>query len=176
MVLDLIINRSVEFCKTIVPKYIEDALEPIKTDDEEVRKYGIQFGVEQCKDFIAHGFKFLHFYTMNLERSVIEVVKGLGILDTQRDLPFKKGSNRCNEDVRPIFWAIKPKSYIARTQEWDEFPNGRWGLSRSPAFGDLEQYYLVGKKSSFNPEELKKIWGEQVTNYENIAAVFINYL
>jgi methylenetetrahydrofolate reductase (NADPH) len=113
---------------------------------------------------------------MNLERSVIEVVKGLGILDTQRDLPFKKGSNRCKEDVRPIFWAIKPKSYIARTQEWDEFPNGRWGVSRSPAFGEIEQYYLVSKKSSFNPEELKKIWGEQVVNYDNIAAVFINYL
>jgi len=52
---------------------------------------------------------------MNLERSVIEIVKGLGILDAQRDLPFKKSSTRLKEDVRPIFWAIKPKSYIART-------------------------------------------------------------
>jgi len=34
----------------------------------------------------------------------------------------------------------------------------------------------VSKKSSFNQEELKKIWGEEVLNYENIAAVFINYL
>jgi hypothetical protein len=52
---------------------------------------------------------------MNLERSVIEIVKGLGILDAQRVLPFKKSSTRLKEDVRPIFWAIKPKSYIART-------------------------------------------------------------
>jgi methylenetetrahydrofolate reductase (NADPH) len=55
--------------------------------------------------------------------------------------------------VRPIFWAIKPKSYIARTRDWDEFPNGRWGVSRSPAFGIPEQYYSMNKKQSFNFEE-----------------------
>ncbi len=107
--------RSVDFCKTEVPNQINEALEPIKADDEEVRKYGIKFGADQCKDLMEHGFRFLHFYTMNLERSVIEIIKELGILDTQRGLPFKKGSNRIKEDVRPIFWAIKPKSYIART-------------------------------------------------------------
>lgn len=85
---------------------------------------------------------------MNLERSVIEVIKGLGILDAQRDLPFKKSTSsqkRLKEEVRPIFWAIKPKSYIARTSEWDEFPNGRWGVSRSAAFGEQDQYYLLNK-------------------------------
>lgn len=71
-----------QFCKTAVPQRVLDGLEPLKADDEEVRSFGIQFGVEQCLDFIAHGFRFLHFYTMNLERSVIEIIKGLGILDT----------------------------------------------------------------------------------------------
>ncbi len=149
----------------MVPKQILEALEPIKADDEEVRKYGIQYGVQMCKDLIAHGFRFLHFYTMNLERSVIDMIKGLSILDSQRDLPFKKSSKRSKEDVRPIFWAIKPKSYIARTQEWDEFPNGRWGVSRSAAFGEPEQYYLIQKKISFNFDELKKLWGDQVVSY-----------
>ncbi len=166
----------IQFCKTRVPHFILDSLEPIKADDEEVRKYGIEFGVQQCKDFIEHGYRFLHFYTMNLERSVIEIIKGLGILDAQRSLPFKKSSKRVKEDVRPIFWAIKPKSYIARTQEWDEFPNGRWGVSRSAAFGELEQYYLNHQKASFNLDEMKKLWGENVESYNNVATVFINFL
>ncbi len=72
----------INFSKTIVPKKILEALEPLKNDDEEVRRYGIEYGVEQCRDFMEHGFRFLHFYTMNLERSVIEIIKGLGILDT----------------------------------------------------------------------------------------------
>jgi methylenetetrahydrofolate reductase (NADPH) len=56
-------------------------MEPLKNDDEEVRKFGIEYGIKQSQDFIDHGFKFLHFYTMNLERSVIDIIKGLGILD-----------------------------------------------------------------------------------------------
>ena len=38
-------------------------------------------------------------------------------------------NNRGDEDVRPINWANRPKSYIKRTVTWDEFPNGRWGKS-----------------------------------------------
>lgn len=57
---------------------------------------------------INNGFRFLHFYTMNLEKPVIDIIKDLGILDKQKLLPFKKPSfkQREKEDVRPIFWAI----------------------------------------------------------------------
>lgn len=46
----------------------------------------------------------------------------------RRPLPWAVSAHpkRREEDVRPIFWASRPKSYIYRTQEWDEFPNGRW--------------------------------------------------
>lgn len=103
---------------------------------------------------------------MNLERSVIDIIKGLGILDTQKILPFRRPSlkQREKEEVRPIFWAIKPKSYIARTSDWDEFPNGRWGVSRSPAFGIPDEYISMSKKMSFNFTEKQKLWGECLTN------------
>jgi len=32
---------------------------------------------------------------------------------------------------------------LSRTEEWDEFPNGRWGDGRSPAFGELSNYHWV---------------------------------
>ena len=46
----------------------------------------------------------------------------------RRPLPWALSAHpkRRVEDVWPIFWASRPKSYIYRTQEWDEFPNGRW--------------------------------------------------
>ena len=71
--------------------------------------------------------------------------------------------------MRPIFWAIKPKSYIARTQEWDEFPNGRWGVSRSAAFGEPEQYYLTSKIQKTNYDELRKLWGEKIESLKDVA-------
>ena len=65
-----------------MPQSLLDTLEPIKTDDEEVRKYGVQMLVKQCQELIENGFRFIHFYTMNLESSVINIIKGLQILDT----------------------------------------------------------------------------------------------
>jgi hypothetical protein len=47
---------------------------------------------------------------------------------------------RRQETIRPIFWANRTKSYISRTENWDEYPNGRFGDSRSPAYGELDGY------------------------------------
>lgn len=48
--------------------------------------------------------------------------------------------NRRQETIRPIFWANRTKSYLSRTENWDEYPNGRFGDSRSPAYGELDGY------------------------------------
>ncbi|KAL0186227.1 hypothetical protein M9458_017897, partial [Cirrhinus mrigala] len=80
------------------------------------------------------------------------------------------------EDVRPIFWASRPKSYIYRTQDWDDFPNGRWGNSSSPAFGELTDYYLFYLKSKSPKEALLQMWGEELMNEESVYEVFTNYI
>jgi methylenetetrahydrofolate reductase (NADPH) len=144
-------QRTIKFCKTNVPQSLNDALEAVKADDEKVRNFGIDFGVQQAQELMEGGCRFLHFYTMNLEAAVIKVIKGLGIMNYSRNLPFQTGcsSERKTEDVRPIFWAIKPQSYSMRTQDWDEFPNGRWGVSRSPAFAPDEQDGFVSYSKRF---------------------------
>ena len=78
--------------------------------------------------------------------------------------------------MRPIFWAIKPKSYIARTKDWDEFPNGRWGLSRSAAFEVPDEYVSMNKKLSFNFKEKTQIWGEKVDSIDDIVTTFVNFI
>ena len=116
---------------------------------------------------------------MNLETSVIETIKGLGILNTKKQLPFAL-SNSCQrkqEDVRPIFWANKPQSYLERTKDWDEFPNGRWGVSRSPAFGIDEAFISCSQRFvDINVKEKQKYWGEKCTSLTHASNVFINYL
>ncbi|PKU38734.1 methylenetetrahydrofolate reductase [Limosa lapponica baueri] len=97
---------------------------------------------------------------------------------TSRPLPWAVSAHpkRRVEDVRPIFWASRPKSYIYRTQEWDDFPNGRWGNSSSPAFGELKDYYLFYLKSKSPREELLKMWGEELTGEESVFEVFTCYI
>ena len=69
---------------------------------------------------------------MNLAQSTQLVLEDLQLMPTAetpipRPLPWRPslGLNRREEDVRPIFWRNRNSSYIARTQIWDEFPNGR---------------------------------------------------
>ena len=75
-------KRMISFTKTKIPEFIFTELEPIKSDDSLVQKYGVEFGVKQTKDLIEHGFRFIHYYTMNLEKSILEIVAQSGIRDT----------------------------------------------------------------------------------------------
>jgi methylenetetrahydrofolate reductase (NADPH) len=92
-----------------------------------------------------NGVLALHFYTLNLEKSVNEVLKTLDfkMRSPERKLPWKDSHNpkRDSENVRPVFWKNKSKSYISKTWYWDEYPNGMWGDSRSPAFGDITEHF-----------------------------------
>ena len=124
----------------------------------------------------------LHFYTLNREIAVIEILKRLGLWceepHLKKALPWKPSANhkRLSEDVRPIFWRSRPKSYIHRTQTWDEFPNGRWGNSSSPAFGELKDYYLFYLRSNAKPQQLKAMWMNMLTCEEDVFEVFECYI
>lgn len=169
-------QRMAQFCTTL-PAHILEALEPIQNDDEAVREYGVRVISEMCQELIENGAAGLHFYTMNLERVVAQIVSRLELVpeNVSRSLPWLVAPNakRANEDVRPIFWANRPKSYVARTLEWDEYPNGRWGDSRSPAFGDLTDHYF--KRLHTVAKDRLEMWGHELESLEDIYNVFVRF-
>ncbi|XP_041498990.1 methylenetetrahydrofolate reductase isoform X2 [Microtus oregoni] len=175
------LRQLVKLSKLEVPQKIKDVIEPIKDNDAAIRNYGIELAVNLCRELLDSGLvPGLHFYTLNREVATTEVLKQLGMWteDPRRPLPWAVSANpkRREEYVRPIFWASRPKSYIYRTQDWDEFPNGRWGNSSSPAFGELKDYYLFYLKSKSPREELLKMWGEELTSEKSVFEVFEHYL
>jgi methylenetetrahydrofolate reductase (NADPH) len=210
--------RMTTYCGVHVPPALEEQVRNVQTNDEQVKDLGCQHAVEMCRtaldicvddcmnaddsDDCYGGVDGLHFYTLNLERSVTRVLAGLGALDDdddvpgggspiplttsdgpsnaeapttattttttattsnagaaalsppppptsktssstsglgRRQLPWRPSAltQRSQERVRPINWANRPRSYVMRTDDWDEFPNGRWGDASSPAFGEL---------------------------------------
>lgn len=167
--------RMTTLCKTFVPKQIMEELEPIKNDDEAVKNYGIKLAIQMCKDLIESGCKALHFYTLNLEKSVLQILEGLNLIDAEvrRPFPWKIAPSRSREDVRPIFWSHRPKSYLQRTATWDEFPNGRWGDSRSPAFGELTDYHL--SSLHVTKETSEKMWGVELKSAQDVFDIFAKY-
>lgn len=116
---------------------------------------------------------------MNLAQSTKMVLEELGLTSgegtpTKKPLPWRQslGLKRREEDVRPVFWKNRHKSYVARTEDWDEFPNGRWGDSRSPAFGEIDAYGIGLKGTN---EQNIKLWGRP-ESLRDIADIFIRFL
>ncbi|KAI4169165.1 MAG: hypothetical protein LQ346_008992 [Caloplaca aetnensis] len=164
-----------------IPQDWVDALEPIKNDDAAVREVGKGLVAEMCRRIIDHGVMALHFYTMNLAQSTKMVLEELGLAPAEgtptkkpKPLPWRQslGLSRREEDVRPVFWKNRHKSYVARTQDWDEFPNGRWGDSRSPAFGEVDAYNIGLKGTN---EHNIKLWGKP-ESLRDIADIFVRFL
>ncbi|KAF1812067.1 methylenetetrahydrofolate reduct [Eremomyces bilateralis CBS 781.70] len=171
--------RRANWTECNVPKAWMEALEPVKNDDAAVRDVGRELIVEMCKRLLAGGINHLHFYTMNLAQATRMVLEDLNLVPDlesplEKPLPWRpsKGLKRREENVRPIFWRNRNRSYVVRTQDWDEFPNGRWGDSRSPAFGELDAYGIGLKGTN---EANVKLWGEPST-IRDISNLFVKYM
>jgi methylenetetrahydrofolate reductase (NADPH) len=171
-------EKFTSWCKTAIPQEIRLSLKKIKDNDEAVKAYGVELGVKtmqrlliECKEN-SIGFRSLHFYTMNLAVAVTQILQGLGMLpkNSQRQLPYME--RNAKEDVRPIFWKQREASYLSRTATWDEFPNGRWGDNRSPAYGELTDYYLAYKRPK--KSQLKQ-WGLPQSVLD-VKKVFLKFL
>ncbi|QPG73229.1 hypothetical protein FOA43_000536 [Brettanomyces nanus] len=173
--------RRAKWCEIHLPDHFLKRLEPIKDDDSMVREEGAKLVAEMCEMLLESGYiKHLHFYTMNLEKSCVMVLRHLGLVSKQQLVgmdtkPWRRSlnPNRSLESVRPIFWQNRKFSYIERTSNWDEFPNGRWGDSRSPAFGSIE---LSGHQLiRHTREKALSLWGFP-TGIKAITDLTVKYL
>jgi methylenetetrahydrofolate reductase (NADPH) len=173
-------KRRADWTKCHVPDAWNAALEPVKNDDSAVREVGKGLIAKMCRKIIDAGILHLHFYTMNLAQATRMVLEQLSLTPMTsgsplfKPLPWRQslGLNRRDETVRPIFWRNRNTSYVARTADWDEFPNGRWGDSRSPAFGELDAYGIGLKGTN---EANTKLWGEP-SSLKDISTLFTRFL
>ncbi|KAF9454259.1 methylenetetrahydrofolate reduct [Macrolepiota fuliginosa MF-IS2] len=170
--------RATSLAKTIIPQSFKDVLEPVKNDDEQVRKLGTRLVAEMCRRILAEplDIRGLHFYTMNLEKGTKMLLEELNLVprvETIKPLPWRQSltPSRRSENIRPIFWANRTKSYLSRTENWDEYPNGRFGDSRSPAYGELDGYGVWIKQTQ---EDALKLWGSPQT-FGDVANLFSRF-
>ncbi len=72
-------QKMTTFCRTRVPEEVWRDLAPIKDDDEQVKAYGVVLCTAMCDQLLKSGVHGFHFYTLNLEKSVMSVLKELGV-------------------------------------------------------------------------------------------------
>lgn len=170
-----------------VPQHIINSINPIKDDDEAVLAYGIRHASDLCKKLFdsgeVHG---IHIYTLNREAATSELLKELNFYKEDEEdanipkLPWGVGRGRGKEgrleDVRPIFWASRPQSYLMRTSTWEEFPNGRWGNSAAASFGQLKDYHLILFGNRQSRDDLLNMWGRELKSPEDVFEIFQCFL
>ncbi|TKA81254.1 hypothetical protein B0A55_02368 [Friedmanniomyces simplex] len=61
---------------------------------------------------------------------------------------------------------------VGREATWDDFPNGRWGDVRSPAYGEIDGY---GVSLHASIPEANRLWG-QPRSIEDISTILRNHL
>merc|ERR1719174_3017612 len=158
-----------------VPKQIDEALELIKDNEAAVKEYGIELAVQMCRELMAGGCPGLHLYTLNLEKSATAICEKLGLVDEnsvkQKDYPFNRSTGtRGVESTRPIFWAQRAKSYVERTQAWNEFPDGRFGLRDAQTFKSA----APAKPTEDLAKKLSGEWG--FSDEAGLSELFVKFL
>ncbi|CAI9628651.1 methylenetetrahydrofolate reductase 2 [Alternaria burnsii] len=61
---------------------------------------------------------------------------------------------------------------LGREATWDDFPNGRWGDARSPAFGEIDGY---GPTLHVSTPQALKLWGHPVEK-DDISKLFRRHI
>lgn len=235
------LTRITKLSHVHVPPAILSRIEACKMDDEAVKRVGVDVLselVEEMKTIPSPGPRGLHFYTLNLEKSVSFILERCNLIPSSSESSsdaesesavcasgtLKNGftaasgkaafisrrrrassmtsqpHNRVIVDRADIsshgsttheisaqsagMPALNPPhrntalqiseglGSLGREATWDDFPNGRWGDARSPAFGEIDGY---GPSLRVTANVARRSWGFP-TSREDISSIFKKHL
>ncbi|KAG0164993.1 hypothetical protein DFQ28_009392 [Apophysomyces sp. BC1034] len=154
-------RRMINLCKVQVPKAILDTLETLKGDDQKVKDYGVKLAVDiMSRLFKEQNICAFQISTLNLERSTRLILQELNLVPQEEKKAF-------SENVS-IWNAVRDPNLA---ENWDEFPNGRYGDARSPAFGEI----TYGQNQMSATSEASRKWGYPKAE-NDITELFVQYI
>ncbi|HMN40963.1 MAG TPA: methylenetetrahydrofolate reductase [NAD(P)H] [Phycisphaerales bacterium] len=84
-------NRMADMAQgTRFPAPLIRAVNRAGGDPEAVRRVGIHWATEQCRDLLDHNVRGIHFYTLNRSTATREVFLNLGVKDSAALMPQRK--------------------------------------------------------------------------------------
>ncbi|KAF9402407.1 hypothetical protein BGX21_010193 [Mortierella sp. AD011] len=189
-------RRITNLAKIRIPATVTHALEPIKTDDQKVKDYGVELAASIIDSLLKAGISGFHICTLNLEKSVRLILERVGFIPSAASAAAgKQQKSQLGNDpahpnlsgtpaaaaataaiaadthLNPLIWKA-PDSTHGHSESWDDFPNGRWGDARSPAFGDLDGY---GASLKVEPAKALEMW-RRPKNTEDISQLFVQFI
>lgn len=190
-----ILKRTETLSHAKVPDEYMKRLDDVKNDDDIVKSIGVDILseiVEKVRTTKSRtpGAKGFHFYTLNLEKAVTLILERTGLLpaatpkleaapgDEDYVLVNRKVLQPAFEEdstvTRMSTLEISEGGGDRKEATWDDYPNGRWSSSASPAYGATDSY-LFAPSSSLLPITSTSTWGTPTTP-SDISTLFIAFL
>jgi methylenetetrahydrofolate reductase (NADPH) len=216
-----IFQRASKLSHASVPsKLLAVFPEEIQNDDDTVKDIGVDVLVKMIDEIYEKTegrIKGIHFYTLNLEKSIAQIVnksQHLSKVVTKKESELEAEVSSSDDEIDESVTTAKRAAYanrfnttnkvisdvqavhnvkmnhssssqlqklisisagkgvLGKDATWDDFPNGRFGDSRSPAYGEIDGYGPSLKVTSSRAYEL---WGYPTTK-KDIGKIFVNYL
>ncbi|KAJ2774945.1 methylenetetrahydrofolate reductase 1 [Coemansia nantahalensis] len=160
-------RRLAFLTKVHVPAQLLADLDAARANDQAVKDIGAAHAVATVRALQAAGIRGVHLTTLNLEASIRRVLE-------QAELaPATGGSGSEGSRGAPVAaTATAAAAVVAQRREWDDFPNGRWGDARSPAFGSVDAY---GAMVRFDAQGAGRVWGRP-QRLADVSALFVRYV
>ncbi|KAF9819744.1 hypothetical protein IEO21_01835 [Rhodonia placenta] len=188
--------RMTKLCGTRVPHSLMSDLVPLRHDDSKVKDYGVDLAVEMIRKLTTDGdIRGVHLCTLNLEKSVTRVLEGLSwvggslkpanrLIAMLQDASIGPDANLIitphnATDSAAISLAAAGqgpdgeagKGELNNAASWDDFPNGRFGDFKSPAYGETD---LWGSSIMSRNQALEQ-WGHPKT-LDDLTTMFLRHL
>lgn len=218
-----VFQRATKLSHAHIPAAIEERVLSRKGDDDAVKQVGVEILTEMIDEINTRTngrIKGYHFYCLNLEKAVAQIISNSLVLrpildeppranfdeavvlddsDSEPTATFSNGNaaqrrrssvvnandvatlnaNRVLvgrtllKDKLALREISSGKGALGKDAIWDDFPNGRFGDSASPAYGEIDGYGPSLKISL--PEEAMHKWGTPELTLD-ITKVFTSYL
>ncbi|KAI0664750.1 methylenetetrahydrofolate reduct [Cubamyces menziesii] len=181
--------RMTKLCATRVPPSIMQDLVPIRHDDSKVKDYGVKLAVDMIRQMQRGGIEGVHFCTLNLEKSVTRVLEALGLagniptlankliadftVPPERTVTPHTATDRATKELASVshIEIDAGKGEVNSAADWDDFPNGRFGDFKSPAYGETDRW----GSSALQSTAAIAHWGNPRT-MEDLTNMFLRYL
>ncbi|VEU22062.1 DEKNAAC103068 [Brettanomyces naardenensis] len=227
-----VFQRATKLSHASIPDSVLDRFdEEIQNDDDKVKEIGVSLINEMIKEIYEKTdgkIKGFHFYTLNLEKSIAQIVNQSPILSKVVEKKEKEleqcVSDSSDDDIDDSTTTAKRAAYMNRFKQptnqiivdskkdliksakmaagqaqqyrrssssqfqkimsissghgtlgkdatWDDHPNGRFGDTRSPAYGTSS----YGPSLNVTSVKAYELWG-QPADLDGISNIFVSYL
>ena len=71
------INKFSSMCGCNIPPQLENRLYPVRDNNEDIARIGVEYATSQCEELLRNGAPGLHFYTLNKSTATREIFNAL---------------------------------------------------------------------------------------------------